>query len=219
MTATFASPFDIRSQDTAGLDTGPAGGIRMRMAPMQPNANGERSVLDTLLARTASGDAGAFRSLYERTAGRLFAICLRIARERSLAEDFLQEAFTRIWERASQFDPTRGSALAWMVAVTRNHAIDVIRQRRRETPLPDNFDFDVPASATTASAETNIDFEAVSRCLAALDEGPRRAIISAYRDGLSYAELSDLLGVPIGTVKTWVHRGIAKLRSALDHDK
>lgn len=191
----------------------------MRMAPMQPNANGERSVLDALLARTASGDAGAFRSLYERTAGRLFAICLRIARERSLAEDFLQEAFTRIWERASQFDPTRGSAFAWMVAVTRNHAIDVIRQRRREAPLPDNFDFDVPASATTAGAETNIDFEAVSRCLATLDEGPRRAIISAYRDGLSYAELSVLLGVPIGTVKTWVHRGIAKLRSALDNDK
>ena len=174
-------------------------------------------MLDALLARTASGDQGAFHSLYERTSARLFAICLRLARERTLAEDFLQEAYTRIWERAPQFDATRGSALAWMVAVTRNHAIDVIRQRGRETPLPDDFEIDVPASATSAGAETNIDFDIVSRCLAALDDGPRRAIVSAYRDGLSYAELSDLLGVPIGTVKTWVHRGIAKLRRSLDN--
>ena len=168
---------------------------------------------------TAAGDRSAFRSLYERTSGRLFAVCLRIARDRTLAEDFLQEAYTRIWERARQFDPARGSALAWMVTVARNHAIDVVRQRRRETPLPDELPFDVPATATTADADASIDFDAVSRCLAALDEGPRRAIVSAYRDGLSYAELSDLLGVPTGTAKTWVHRGIAKLRSALDNGR
>jgi len=181
--------------------------------------DGERSALNDLLVRTASGDGGAFRALYERTSGRLFAICLRIARDRTLAEDFLQEAFTRIWERANQFDHMRGSALAWMVAVTRNHAIDVVRQRRRETALPDDFEIDVPASATTDSAETSIDLDAVSRGLATLDDGPRRAIVSAYRDGLSYVELSVLLGVPVGTVKTWVHRGIAKLRTILDNGK
>jgi RNA polymerase sigma-70 factor (ECF subfamily) len=88
--------------------------------------------LDALLARTASGDKLAFRALYDRTSGRLFAICLRIARNRTLAEDFLQEAFARVWERAPQFDRQRGSALAWMIALTRHHAIDVIRMRGRE---------------------------------------------------------------------------------------
>jgi len=219
--ATYASTIENRSQDAAGLDAGPAHGARTLMAPaMSTQAdNIERAALDDLLARTASGDAGAFRTLYERTSGRLFAICLRIARDRTLAEDFLQEAFTRIWERARQFDRTRGSALGWMVAVTRNHAIDVVRQRRRETALPDDFEIEVPAAVTTSSAETSVDFEAVSRGLATLDDGPRRAIVSAYRDGLSYAELSILLGVPVGTVKTWVHRGVAKLRAILDNGK
>ena len=83
-------------------------------------------LLDVLLERTASGDKIAFRSLYDRTSGRLFAICLRIARNRTLAEDFLQEAYARVWERSTQFDRQRGSALAWMIALARHYAIDVI---------------------------------------------------------------------------------------------
>jgi RNA polymerase sigma-70 factor (ECF subfamily) len=100
-------------------------------SPAIANVPAEES-LDRLLIRTATGDQGAFRLLYERTSGRLFAICLRIARNRTLAEDFLQEAYARVWERSPQFDPQRGSALAWMIALTRHHAIDVIRMRGRE---------------------------------------------------------------------------------------
>jgi quercetin dioxygenase-like cupin family protein len=88
-------------------------------------ADGE--VLDGLLMRTALRDQGAFRALYDSTAGRL-----RIVRERSLAEDVLQEAYVRIWERARQFDPARGSAVAWIIAIARHHAIDVVRSRPRE---------------------------------------------------------------------------------------
>src|SRR5262245_26463813 len=194
--ATYASAVEIGSQDAAGLDVGPAHGACTLMAPSVSTQgdDGERSALDDLLVRAASGDGGAFRALYERTSGRLFAICLRIARDRTLAQDFLQEAFTRIWERANQFDRTRGSALAWMVAVTRNHADDVVRQRRRGAGPADEFQVGTPASVTSDVAATSGDLDAVSRGLAALDDGPRRAIVSAYRDGLSYAELSVLLG-------------------------
>lgn len=179
------------------------------------SARAEES-LDALLARTASGDQTAFRALYDRTSGRLFATCLRIARNRTLAEDFLQEAYARVWERSPQFDPQRGSALAWMIALTRNHAIDVIRTRGREVLSVDGTEFEVPDQPALAPAEARLDYPAIARALAELDEGPRRAIMHAYLDGMSYQEIGAALGIPIGTAKTWVSRGIAKLRRSLD---
>ena len=186
-----------------------------RAMPQVVTGTPEGVSLEALLVRAAAGDQGSFRLLYERTSGRLFAICLRIARERSLAEDFLQEAYARIWERSRQFDAARGSALAWMIAITRNHAIDVIRVRQREVALPDESALEI-ADPKSGEAETRLDYGAACRCLASLEEGPRRAILLAYRDGLSYKELAVVLGAPIGTVKTWVHRGIASLRNRLD---
>jgi RNA polymerase sigma-70 factor (ECF subfamily) len=179
------------------------------------SARAEES-LDALLARTASGDQTAFRALYDRTSGRLFAICLRIARNRTLAEDFLQEAYARVWERSPQFDPQRGSALAWMIALTRNHAIDVIRTRGREVLSVDGTEFEVPDEPALAPAEARLDYPAIARALAEFDGGPRRAIMHAYLDGMSYQEIGAALGIPIGTAKTWVSRGIAKLRRSLD---
>ena len=179
------------------------------------SARAEES-LDALLARTASGDQNAFRALYDRTSGRLFAVCLRIARNRTLAEDFLQEAYARVWERSPQFDPQRGSALAWMIALTRNHAIDVIRTRGREVLSVDGTEFELPDQPALAPAEARLDYPAITRALAELDEGPRRAIMHAYLDGMSYQEVGAALGIPIGTAKTWVSRGIAKLRRSLD---
>lgn len=174
--------------------------------------------LDALLERTASGDKIAFRSLYDRTSGKLFAICLRIARNRTLAEDFLQEAYARVWERSAQFDRKRGSALAWMIALTRHYAIDVVRTRGREVLSADGMEFELPDQPALAPTEARLDFPAISRALAELDDGPRRAIMHAYLDGMSYQEIGTALGIPIGTAKTWVSRGIAKLRRSLGGD-
>lgn len=174
--------------------------------------------LDALLERTASGDKIAFRSLYDRTSGKLFAICLRIARNRTLAEDFLQEAYARVWERSAQFDRKRGSALAWMIALTRHYAIDVVRTRGREVLSADGMEFELPDQPALAPTEARLDFPAISRALAELDDGPRRAIMHAYLDGMSYQEIGTALGIPIGTAKTWVSRGIAKLRRSLEGD-
>jgi RNA polymerase sigma-70 factor (ECF subfamily) len=176
----------------------------------------EGSALNGLLARVAAGDHAAFRSLYERSAGRLFAVCLRIARDRSLAEEVVQEAYVRVWERAHQFDPARGNALSWMIAVARNHAIDLVRLRARELGSPDEVLADAADPAALSEIETRIELPGVRRCLAALDEKVRRAIILAYRDGLSYEELAAVLNVPVGTAKTWVSRGLARIRDCLD---
>jgi RNA polymerase sigma-70 factor, ECF subfamily len=186
-------------------------------SPAVTSAPAEES-LDTLLTLTASGDQRAFRALYDRTSGRLFAICLRIARNRALAEDFLQEAYARVWERSPQFDPQRGSALAWMIALTRHHAIDVVHKRGREILSADGAEFELPEPPAVAPAEARLDLPAISRALGELDEGPRRAIMHAYLDGMSYEEIGVALGIPIGTAKTWVSRGIARLRRSLDGD-
>jgi RNA polymerase sigma-70 factor, ECF subfamily len=177
------------------------------------------NVLDGLLVRAATGDQAAFRALYERTASRLFAICLRLGRERALAEDLLQEGYARIWERARQFDPERGSALAWMIAVTRNHAIDVIRQRARELGAPEDSALEIADPGALGAIEWRVELRAVKRCFGALDEGPRRAILLAYQEGLSYEELSGALGIPVGTAKTWVRRGLAKVRQCLEQER
>jgi RNA polymerase sigma-70 factor (ECF subfamily) len=175
----------------------------------------DHRVLDGLLVRTASGDRAAFRSLYDQTAPRLFAICLRLGRNRALAEEFLQEGYARIWERAGQFDAARGSAWAWMIALVRNGAIDQIRAMRRDL-APETEGLEIADPLAVGGMETQVEMIGVLRCLAELDEGPRRAIILAYRDGLSYEELAGRLGIPVGTAKTWVSRGLARLRRALD---
>jgi RNA polymerase sigma-70 factor (ECF subfamily) len=170
--------------------------------------------LDALLSRVAAGDRGAFRTAYDATAPRLFAICLRLTRNRPLAEDVLQEAFARVWERAAQFDPARGHAWSWMVAIARNHAIDCIRGTRTFPEIdPEHAD---PLAA--AIMETQAEMVGVLRRLDGLEDGPRRAILLAYRDGLGYEELAHVMGIPVGTAKTWVSRGLARIRRDMDTD-
>jgi RNA polymerase sigma factor (sigma-70 family) len=186
-------------------------------APVIPR-DGEGRLLDGLLLKVASGDRGAFRALYEETSGRLFAVCLRILRDRRLAEDVVQEAYIRIWERARQYDPGVGSARAWVNSVARNHAIDVIRSRGRDTQMADADAIEIADTSSLRAAEAAIEASALWRCLNGLEEKTRQAIVLAYRDGFTYDELSAMLGVPSGTLKTWVRRSLPRLRGCMDND-
>jgi RNA polymerase sigma-70 factor (ECF subfamily) len=174
------------------------------------------AVVDELLRRTAAGDQAAFNALYDRTAGRLFAVCLRIARHRRLAEELLREIYVGIWERAREFDPARGRALAWMTSIARTHAIDVIRIKIREPRPPDEVTLEAAEPTALGAMEARVEFDAVGRCLRELPYGERHALVLAYRDGLSYDQLAVLLGVSVETVKEWVSRGLAKLRDCMD---
>ena len=176
----------------------------------------EAHALEDLLVRTASADAAAFRSLYDRTAGRLFAICLRIARHRRLAEELLQESYVHVWQRARQFDPAHGSALAWMIAIARNHAIDMIRLRRREDRPPDELTLEAANAVALGVIAAKFDPSALGRCLSELTDSERHAILLAYRDGLNYGQLAVLLGASVDTVKISVIRGLKRLRDGLE---
>jgi RNA polymerase sigma-70 factor (ECF subfamily) len=175
----------------------------------------EAHALEDLLVGTASADEAAFRSLYDLTAGRLFGICLRIARHRRLAEELLLESYVHIWQRARQFDPAHGSALAWMIAIARNHAMDVIRLRWREDRPPDELTLEATNAAALAVIAARFDLSALGRCLAELADSERQAILLAYRDGLNYGQLAVLLGASIDAVKISVIRGLKRLRDGL----
>jgi RNA polymerase sigma-70 factor (ECF subfamily) len=174
------------------------------------------AVLDELLRRTAAGDQAAFGALYDRTAPRLFAVCLRIARHRRLAEELLRETYIRVWDNAKQFEPAKGRALAWMTTIARTHAIDVIRIKIREPRPPDEVTLEAAEPTALGAMEARVEFDAVGRGLRELAYGERHAIVLAYRDGLSHDQLAVLLGVSVETVKEWVSRGLTKLRDSMD---
>lgn len=170
---------------------------------------GER--LETLMAAVAGGDRQAFRRLYDRTAGRSYALAMRLLRSRDLAEEVVQEAYIRVWARAAQYDAARGDALAWLAGLVRNLAIDRLRrQGRPDAPLDELPEIAAPFTGDPA------DRQDVRRCLASLEEAPRRALMLTYYDGLTHGELARAMGAPLGTVKAWVRRGLLRMRRCMD---
>ena len=174
------------------------------------------ATLPDLLAAVAGGDRGALRAVYERQSVRLFGIANAILRDRDAAADAVQDAFLRISGRAGQFDPARGPAEAWLAAITRNAALDLARRRGREMPTDDPALGDIPVQpealeqvAATAQGRRLRD------CLLALEEKNRRGILLAFVHGLSHAQVAARLELPLGTVKSWIRRGLAQLKECL----
>lgn len=164
---------------------------------------------EALLRRAADGDMEAFGSLYDLTAPRLFAIALRILRDRAAAEDATQDAYLRIWRKAGRFDSSRGTPLAWMGVIARNAALDLARSRRESEGLEilETPDFAVEAVEPPDAR--------LGHCLKQLPPDQARAITIMYTNGLSHSELAEHLAVPLGTAKSWVRRGTAALRECM----
>lgn len=173
--------------------------------------------LADLLRYAADGDATAFRTLYDRTSAKLFGIIVRILIERGEAEDVLQEVYVTIWRKAAEFDATRASPITWMATIARNRAIDRFRARAvRPTMAIEAADSVAdPAPAAPDLIDASRDAARVHAALATLD--PRHAAIirSAYFDGLTYEALSAREGIPVGTLKSWVRRGLLRLKTAI----
>ena len=170
-----------------------------------------------LIGRVALRDRAALSSLYAAASPKLFAVCLRILKDRSDAEDALQEVFVKIWHRADQFALSTTSPAGWLVTIARNHSIDVLRARK---PLADNIEdnFDLADTARDPEAETVLKGEGrrIDRCMEELDSDRAVAVRSAYVEGLSYQELADRFNVPLNTMRTWLRRSLLKLRECLD---
>jgi RNA polymerase sigma-70 factor (ECF subfamily) len=168
-----------------------------------------------LLARTAGGDRLAFRELYAQAGPRLFAICLRMMKSRDQAEDVLQESFIKIWERSHLYDPAKGEAMAWMATVTRHCALDRLRRHPVGTVA---FDEAVVAEVENRMAELQGnagDSGDLHRCLKHLREDYRNAVVLAYVNGMTHEDLSRQLGKPMGTIKSWVRRGLEQLKECM----
>ncbi|MBV9552484.1 MAG: sigma-70 family RNA polymerase sigma factor [Alphaproteobacteria bacterium] len=173
-------------------------------------------VLQELLRKTARGDAEAFALLYRKTAGKLYAVAIRIAGRGELAEDALQECFVTIWRRAADYDPTRGAAMSWLTAIARNCTLDRLR---RLGARPEGHAAPVEALERIAApddSERGAQMRALRSCLDELDETPRRAVLLAYLYGLTREELATHLAVPVGTVKSWIRRSLGRLKQCLD---
>jgi len=175
-------------------------------------SNGE---LATTLEKVAEGDRVAFRNLYQAVGPKLFSICKRLIRDHASAEDALQDVMVRIWEKSPLFDRTKGDAMPWMIALARS----VIFNRLAKKPAPALSLSDADVAAVVERLSTSGDpllGHDLRRCLGGLSEDQRRCIVMAYHYGLSYEELSALSAVPIGTVKSWIHRAIGQLQACLN---
>ena len=178
-----------------------------------------RSQLAAALARVASGDRAALRVVYQDTSAKLFGVCLRILKDRSEAEDVLQEVFVTVWRKAASFDPGRASPITWMVAIARNRAIDRLRASavsRRMEPIESADSVSDPAPAAVERVEMAQQHQRLSRCLAELEARHASAIRAAFLDGTTYEELAASMSVPLGTMKSWIRRGLLKLRACLE---
>jgi RNA polymerase sigma factor (sigma-70 family) len=172
--------------------------------------------LDAALARVARGDRAALRALYDGEAPRMLGVALRILRRRALAEEAVQDAFVQVWRHAAGFDPARGTGRAFLYAILRHRALNILRGEAR-TDLTDAVDETVPSEEEGPEAVVARLSEAgaLRRCLDRLDPSRREAIVLAYASGLSHGELAGRLGLPLGTVKSWLRRSLAALRECL----
>jgi RNA polymerase sigma-70 factor (ECF subfamily) len=174
---------------------------------------------EELLAQVALGNRAAFEALYRCTANRLFGICLRVLAQRAEAEDALQEVYATVWRKAAQYDPQKASATAWLAMIARNKAID----RLRALPAPQiraSFELaehvaDQGASPVQA-VEASRDRARLEQCLEGLEPKRRSLIRAAFFDGLTYEELAARIEAPLGSIKSWIRRGLQQLRECLD---
>lgn len=171
--------------------------------------------LSALLVAVAAGDRDAFARLYQQAGPLLFAISLKVVRRRDQAEEVLQDGFVRIWRKAQLFDPERGAAAAWLVTIVRRCALDRLRnEQARLDPLEiDDPDMRDQLATEPPSIGARQD---LSRCLAQLADGAKRAILLAYVHGLTHDEIAGQLQAPLGTVKSWIRRGLGQLKVCLD---
>ena len=177
-----------------------------------------REQLKAAMLGIAGGDRQALALVYRMTSAKLFGTIVRIVRDQERAEDVLQDVYVKIWRRAGRFDPTKGTAIAWLCTVARNAAIDEKRRggNGRELAgdeLPEVEDLDAtPADQWLCAIEEN---EALQKCLDTLSVDQRTSIKAAFFDGLTHSELALRVRVPLGTMKSWIRRGLATLKGCL----
>jgi RNA polymerase sigma-70 factor (ECF subfamily) len=182
-----------------------------------PEGFADMDELATLLSRVALRDRKAFARLYDLASPKLFGIALRILRDRTEAEEALQEIFIKVWQHAERFKPDEGCPMTWMGAIARNHAIDAIRARKPQaSDLDEAFDIASSEPGPEALAINASEGSRIEKCMKTLESDRADAVKRAYVEGLSYQELAEFYKIPLNTMRTWLRRSLLKLRECLD---
>jgi RNA polymerase sigma-70 factor, ECF subfamily len=187
-----------------------------REAPRRPV---DEDPLSRLLELVARGDEEAFAELYRQVAPAVFGLASRVVRDPAQAEEVAQEVFVELWRTASRFDPARGTARAWIMTCAHRRAVDRVRSAERAARRDDlagRRDQGRPYDEVVEQVEAGLEREQVRRSLDALTELQREAVVLAYYGGYTHREISELLGVPSGTVKTRLRDGLIRLRVQLE---
>jgi RNA polymerase sigma factor (sigma-70 family) len=173
--------------------------------------------LNDAVGLCAKGDRLALRAIYDSEAPRMLGVAMRLLRRRALAEEAVHDTFMQIWQKAGSFDASRGNGRSWIYAVLRNRALNILRGEAR-TDLVEDFE-PMGLMSGEEDAESVMlrlsDAGSLKRCLETLEPARRQAITLAYIHGLSHGELAGRLGVPLGTVKSWIRRSLVLLRECM----
>jgi len=203
--------------------TNATGGDRLVYHHVEPSPEPmiQPEQLTRLLAATAAGDQRAFAELYRGCSSHLFGLLLRILKRRDWAEEALQDCFLRVWQKSDSYDSTKGAPLTWLSTIARYRALDLLRMKRPEVEMPEEGDappmtmVDV-SEDPSARADERQGVERLESCMAILQDEQRRSVLLAYYEGYTHQELAKVMKAPLGTVKSWVRRGLSRLRECLD---
>jgi RNA polymerase sigma-70 factor (ECF subfamily) len=170
------------------------------------------------LAAIAGGDRAAMAELYQRTSGKLFGICLRLLGSEAEAEEALQETYVTVWRKAAMFDSGKASAITWLAVLARNKAIDRLRvtRPRADAGIEEAGEIADPGASALELLEKAQEGRRLTGCLDALERRTGHMIRAAFLDGASYPELAAREGVPLATMKSWIRRGLLRLRTCLE---
>ena len=181
----------------------------------------DAELLARLLTATAAGDQRAFQQLYQNSSSHLFGLLLRMLKRRDWAEDALQDCFVKIWQKAETYDAQKGAPLTWLMTVARYRALDLLRVKRPEVEMPEEgeeppFSMEDHAQSPEEGAVESEGIGRLEGCMKGLQQEQRQSVMLAYYEGYTHQELAERLNAPLGTVKSWVRRGLSKLRECLE---
>lgn len=189
-----------------------------------PPSDRNRQLTD-LLHACAQGRQAAFQELYRLASPQLFAALLRILKRRDLAEEALQDAFVSVWRNAASYSVDKGAPMTWLLSICRYRALDMLRRENREMSLEPLLEQEAEgggalrefaSEAVDTALFTKAEARALEECFSRLNEGQRNSLRLAYFDGCTHEEIAVNLKSPVGTVKSWVRRGLESLKRCLE---
>lgn len=172
--------------------------------------------IEEMLARVSLGDRKAFSDLYDATCAKLFAICLRIMKDKAAAEDALQETYMKVWRYADRYASNGVTPMSWIITIARNTAIDKLRATRQTDDIDEMYDVIEASDPTPEQVAMAADeAERIRVCLGMLDPPKDKAVRGAYLEGHTYADLAKKFDVPLNTMRTWLRRSLISLRECM----